>query len=408
LGGLYGDRRKDLPTAAYGTAFNVSPNWVNDERAFAELKYHHEFAHEWQVTGRLYFDHYEYDATAPFAYSGGTSPVTFNKDFALAQSAGAELQVSKNFFEDHRVTLGGEFRDDFALEAKNHDVNPMLVYTDVQSDSGNAGLYLQEEFSIRTNLTLNAGVRYDHFLRFGDTVNPRAGVIYSPWRTTTFKALYGQAFRAPNDYEFNYIAPGYAANHHLQPEHIHSYELVWEQGLGRHYRLTSALFYNQMDDLITQQTDLATGDLAFDNTDSVDAKGAELELEGEWAHGLRSRLSYTYVEATDNATGEVLSNSPRHLGKFNLVVPLYHEKVFAGFEVQANSSRRTVHGNEVGAYAVCNFTLFSHELAKGLDVSASIYNLFDTRFSDPVSLDFAQKNIRQDGRAFRVKLTYRF
>ena len=408
LEGLYGDRRKDLPTAAYGSVFDASPNWINDERAYAELKYHHEFANEWQVMGRLFFDHYRYDALAPFDYSGGTGPPTFNRDFALAQSRGGELQVSKTFLEDHHVTFGGEFNDDFILRLKNQDVAPPMIYSDVRSDAGDFGLYLQDEFSIRTNLILNAGVRYDHFTTFGDTVDPRAALIYSPWDETSFKAIYGQAFRGPNAYEFSYIAPGYAANPDLKPEHIRSGELVWEQGFATHWRFSGSLFYNQMDDLITQQIDPGTGDYIFKNTDSVDAKGAGLELEGTWANGLRGRMSYSFADATDNATGQRLSNSPQHLGKFNLAVPLYAERIFAGLEVQASSSRRTVRGNEAGAYAVCNLTLFSHQLVKGLDLSASVYNLFDRRFSDPVSLDFTQDAIQQDGRSFRVKLTYHF
>ena len=31
--------------------------------------------------------------------------------------------------------------------------------------------------------------------------DPRVGLIYTPWRPSTFKLLYGQAFPAPNAYE---------------------------------------------------------------------------------------------------------------------------------------------------------------------------------------------------------------
>jgi iron complex outermembrane receptor protein len=41
-------------------------------------------------------------------------------------------------------------------------------------------------------------------------------------------------------------------------------------------------------------------------------------------------------------------------------------------------------------------------------MSASIYNLFDRHYSDPVSPEFTQPSIVQNGRTFRVKLTYKF
>jgi iron complex outermembrane receptor protein len=55
-----------------------------------------------------------------------------------------------------------------------------------------------------------------------------------------------------------------------------------------------------------------------------------------------------------------------------------------------------------------NATLFSREIVKGLELSGSVYNLFNQHYSDPASGDFTQNYIEQDGRAFRLKLTYRF
>ena len=72
------------------------------------------------------------------------------------------------------------------------------------------------------------------------------------------------------------------------------------------------------------------------------------------------------------------------------------------------SDRLTASGSTVGPMWLVNATLFSQKIAKGLEVSASIYNLFDRRYSDPVSPDFTQDSVQQDGRQFRLKLTYRF
>jgi outer membrane receptor protein involved in Fe transport len=43
-----------------------------------------------------------------------------------------------------------------------------------------------------------------------------------------------------------------------------------------------------------------------------------------------------------------------------------------------------------------------------MDISASIYNLFNNKFRDPVGGELSPINsIEQDGRAFRLKLTYK-
>ena len=96
------------------------------------------------------------------------------------------------------------------------------------------------------------------------------------------------------------------------------------------------------------------------------------------------------------------------MGKLSLTVPLWQDKLFASVELQGMSSRETVRPGSVGGFWLANATLFSRELVKGLEISASIYNLFDRRYSDPVSEDFNQNAIEQDGRQFRIKATWRF
>lgn len=39
----YGDRRRDIPNGAYGTLFNTSPSYADDERAYVEARHQHEF-----------------------------------------------------------------------------------------------------------------------------------------------------------------------------------------------------------------------------------------------------------------------------------------------------------------------------------------------------------------------------
>ena len=65
-------------------------------------------------------------------------------------------------------------------------------------------------------------------------------------------------------------------------------------------------------------------------------------------------------------------------------------------------------GEDAAGYGIVNFTLFSQNLIKGLEISASVYNILDRRYDDPASRFHVQDVIQQDGRSFRVKVTYRF
>lgn len=124
--------------------------------------------------------------------------------------------------------------------------------------------------------------------------------------------------------------------------------------------------------------------------------------------GWEGRLSYTVQSSRSSLAGETLSNSPRHLAKANLILPLLQKKLFASFEGQEISRRLTVVGTEVGGSFVANATLYSKELLGKLRASASFYNLFSKRYADPVGQEFQQPSIVQDGRTVRVKLTYLF
>ena len=214
---------------------------------------------------------------------------------------------------------------------------------------------------------------------------------------TTLKLLYGQAYRAPNAYESDYEAVGYLSNHGLEPERIRSYELVWEQQLAQPLRLTTSLFYNQIEDLITQQEE-PDGSFIFRNTDAVDARGAEVELEARWGHRLARAVELYLCRRHRRRDRPALEQFARHLAKLNLIAPLYREKIFAGLEIQGMSTRRTVGGVEIPGFAIANLTLFSRELVKNLEFSASVYNLFDKRYSDPPGPDFPQETLsRTDG-----------
>lgn len=415
LEGAYIEKEKEIPTAPYGTLFNDPRTRAEVRHLVGQLKYERHLANKLDVLARVGYNYYRQDADYVYDYSPTDTPfIVINKDKFRGAWWDAELQVGKQLLEKHRLLLGGEYRDNFRQDQKNYDLD---VYLDSQESSKNWGVFAQDEYRVSDRLILNLGVRYDYYDTFGDTVNPRLALIYNLRDETTLKLLYGEAFRAPNAFEF-YYHDGLATqkpNPDLDPEKIRTYEIVCEHYFAERLRGVASGFYYEIEDLINLTLDPndiseETGEplVFFDNLDEIEAWGGELELEGHWKGGLEGRISYTFQDVENTDTGRRLSNSPKHLAKLNLIVPLWRDKVSLGLEEQYTSSRKTIYRDEIGGYAVTNLTLFSHHLVKGLEASASVYNLFDKKYADPVSGAFRQKTIEQDGQLFRFKLTYLF
>jgi outer membrane receptor for ferrienterochelin and colicins len=403
--GAYSSREKGIPTASFNADFNDPRNRTIDEYGYADLKYEKNIGDDVDVVARLFYDRSRYNGD--YIYSG-----VLNKDSSRGDWWGSELTLKKTLFERHTVILGTSYVDNIHQDQSNYNVQPYAFFLDDRRRSTNWAYYAQDEFAINKRLILNVGVRQDHFETFGDTTNPRLGLIYKPFDKTIFKLLYGQAFRAPNAYELYYNDGGLSSkgNAELRPEKIRTYEFIYEQYIGEHVRSSVSVFHYKIKDLISQTIDPADSLLIFKNIDSVDSNGFEMELECKWAGVLQAKGSYSYQDTENDLTHQVLTNSPKHLAKINFIVPVLQEKLFAGVEEQYTSKRRTTMDNFAGAFFVTNLTFFGRDLAKGLDLSASLYNLFDKKYGDPGAGNpqHRQDVIQQDGRGYRFKVTYRF
>ncbi len=414
LEGAYSHRKKEDPTAVYEVIFNDPRNKTLDEWAYADLRYEHTFDHDFDVSGHFFYQHYyceegySWDSSDP----GDPPDTVLNKEYGKGEYWGMEFQTSKILAEKHKIILGGEYRDNFRQDQKSIDIEPYYLYLDDQRRSQVWALYGQGEYLLLEDLILNLGVRYDRYDTFGGSTNPRVALIYTPWEKTTFKALYGQAFRAPTVYELYYNDGDdtQKSNPDLNPEKIRTYELVYNQFLTDHLRFVLSGFYYTIHDLISGSPDPADDLYVFRNVDEIKAKGLELELEGKWPNGLEGRISYAFQDSEYEASGGTLSNSPGHLAKFNLIAPLAKDKLFAGLEVQYTSERKTEAGNVADDFVVTNLTLLTQNLLEGLEISAGVYNLFNQGYGFPGGGEsvHVQDVIEQDGRTFRMKFTYRF
>jgi len=406
LQGLYNAQNKGVPTAYFGSLFN-DPRTRNVQGIdYLDLSYEHALGQRWQLDARTSLNKTTLYAPTPYD-APAAPPDVYSYD---GQWWDSEIKLSTSLPHHSTLNFGTELTDNFRMDQSNLDPDvsplPSKVSTQIVIWAG----YAQFDSEITRKFSLSLGVRYDHYnYGLGGSTNPRAALIYHPTSSTTAKLLYGSAFRAPVPYEINPdFGPFYVGNPNLQPEKIRSVEGILEQGLGSHLNASASVFYNRITDLITLETDQGNGLFVYRNFQAATAKGVELELDGGLAGTLTGRASYSYTQTSDSMTGATPPNSPANLVKLNLSMPFLRQKFTASLDGQYTGKVTTLAGNTLGGFSVLNVTLIGHTLGKRADISASVYNLLDKRYSFPGRPEDPEDALLQDGATFRVKLTYRF
>jgi iron complex outermembrane receptor protein len=408
----YVNRFKQLPTAPYESVFGDPRNETTDMLAYGRIRLEHQFENEIELVANLAINQNDYDGHYAYSDAGPAFPgVPFLEyDNSRARWIGEELLVRREFWERVTLTGGFEGRQNVQQDQFTFSKEPQFNTLSDTRSSSLWGAYAQSDWKVIEPVTLSLGGRYDQYSLGPESWNPRFAGIWQALPGTTLKAIYGTAFRAPNAYETYYTDGNNTqkTNPDLKPESIQTYELALEQQLGKHFRLSLSAYRFQAEDLINQIVDPSDNLLVYRNVDQARGQGVEAELDARFGNGWRARLGYAGQSAEDRQASVSLSNSPRHIVQGQLIVPLWTDRLTAGIEGRYLSHRHA--GNDIPSdpQFVANLTLFSYQWVSGLELSASVYNLFDRHYSDPTGSELTQRLLQQDGRTFRIKLSYAF
>ena len=413
----YSTRKKGAASASYAfnTQFLDPRAFVVDTQTFIDVQYERNLARELDLSVSVNYGSYPYNGNFPYADPVSGQAIE-NKDLASAQWWGSEVKLRAHPFDAHKIVAGVDFRDEYRRDQFNYDQQPFVQYVDSHQRANRVGLYVQDEYTIRPGLIFNAGLRHDIEPFVGGVTSPRLALIYNPNPGGAIKLLYGSSYRAPSAWEqFASQANVQEPNLALKPERIRTTEIVLEQVIRNQLRLTASAFQYRISDLIDEVADPSNGLLQFRNVGRDQSRGAQFEAEQVWDNGARLRASYSYqlaedLNARDSGADPILLDSPRNLGKLNFTSPIPVASLRVGLEVQSMSRRKTING-EVAGHTVTNLTLLEPALTQALSVSFSLYNVFDTKYSDPASAALSNlglDTIPQPRRSFLLKLTYTF
>ncbi|WP_395701500.1 TonB-dependent receptor plug domain-containing protein, partial [Aquabacterium sp.] len=246
-------------------------------------------------------------------------------------------------------------------------------------------LYVQDEWHLRPDWTLTAGVRHDRYSDVGGTTNPRVALVWDARLDLTAKLLYGRAFRAPAFTEqFSVTNPVVRGNPALRPETIQTLEaaLAW-QATGD-LQLHASLFGFATRDGIRIEG-AADGSAMFTNIGRQRGRGLELEAQWQASRHLRLSGNLALQRTTDQDTGQDAGYAPhRHLwARADWAAA---GGWLASAQLNQVAGRRRAPGDArapIADYTTLDLTLRSARTRSGWEFSASVLNLFDADAREP-------------------------
>ena len=402
----HASQTKGDPTASFGQVFGDPRSEARDTRTLADLDVHGTIADDLKWSGRLYGGRYDYRGNYVYA-----PPPALNQDTADALWFGASVQAIYTGWSRHTVVVGFDAQRDVRRDLSNYDIDPYALYIDGRTTNTHLAPFVEDEFAIRDDLRLDAGLRCDHTSENGFDTSPRVALIYTPTADTTLKALAGEAYRAPNAYETTYADTASAVgvgSSTLDSERIRTLELALSQRFGARTTLTASVFRYDIRSLINEVVDPAADFSGFQNAGRVRDTGLELTVDHVWQNGATMRASYGYSNVEDVTNGGAwFQNSPHHLVKIDVAAPLGASGLLAGAEARYVSKRLGETG-PIDPYAVVDLTLTWPVVHDRLELALSLRNVFDERYADPPGPSFVQNGIEQDGRTLLFRASYRF
>ena len=284
--------------------------------------------------------------------------------------------VQSYFTEGDRVLF--RYQGTFAI----NDTNTLAFGTEREETSANEqessidSLFALYEFKPVDNLTLTGGIRVDDHETFGSETTGRVAAAWTATDQLTFKASWGQGFKAPSIFQSTYICTfcGLTApNTNLKAETSEAYDIgVQWQSADERIVLGATLFDQETENMID-----FSYTAGYDNIALVDSQG--VELTGAYAvnNWLGIAASYTFIDSEDG-NGNALARLPESTG--NISASFDPDGPFSGAVlVRYNGEEANTDGSELDSWTRVDLT-GSYDLNETVEIYGRIENLLDEEY----------------------------
>ena len=395
---------------------------------------------DWSLDAQINYQRFGYEANYlgfPPGAMGGAYPIGMFNLFTLFERH-IQTAVSGTYrgLDKHLIQLSTGYANyDLykTTDVKNYGINPFtgemispLEFVDVSDTSvenipENArnswyGM-IQDTWTINPVWELTTGIRYDHYSDFGNTTNPRLGLVWEAYDDFVIKLLYGQAFRAPSLLElYSQNNAFIIGNPNLKPEKMETWELAFDYRATNALNLTLNLFHYEIKDRIVP---VPKEEQYFGYANAASWKGYGGEFEMRWKTSSKSSLlfNYSYQDSKDKTSGTDLHNAPQQKaylrGDYLLGSKWYINTQAtwnSGWEREPGDPREDLKG-----YTTVDFVLRRKDIRAGhTNFALGVRNIFnaDVRYPSPGPDTRGILNVPNDlpgaNRSYFVEFRYKF
>lgn len=293
------------------------------------------------------------------------------------------------------------------------DTTSQYITENIQRDF--TALYVQDSWKYNDKLDITTGLRFGDYSDFGDTLNPRLGIVYKISPSFYSKLLYGEAYKPPAFSQLFDATPTLSPNRtrgnsELQPTEIRSIE--WQMGINLSSTLVSSVsFFNNAtsNEIFFNAT---PGIEQWQNSGERKSRGVEIELRGKLLGLDYANINYSYQQLTGVNSGAGADIHPPHRFNFNGVYQI-NRQWLTGFGLSHFSSpQREVGDNRprIAEKTLVYWNLKANNiLTKGLDLTLTINNLLNENGRDEIEASIGLvDDIPIEGRKVQGVISYTF
>ncbi|NTU57517.1 MAG: TonB-dependent receptor [Chlorobiaceae bacterium] len=255
--------------------------------------------------------------------------------------------------------------------------------SNISHDSGNLGLFAQDEFRVSEQLSFIAGVRFDDHSDFGSEVSPKIASVLRIDEHLKLRASYGEGFRAPSLYEL-YTGSVQSkksiilANPDLDAETSRSFELgadfvsgAFESGItGFRTGVKNMILQALVDATTTPAT------YRFENVSEAMTRGIEFRGSFKLQHGWMLADQVSFLDTRNETTGSKLLFAPAFTNMVKLSYANPGKGLKGNIRVISTGSQYISASEKAGGYTLVN-CFVSKTVSKGTELFAGADNLFN-------------------------------